>query len=111
MPATLNYISVIECNFNNVVMGEGVSCLDQPTRESYAYLVGGRWWTTRTDSVYKNFNYSSLASVTLNRKNTLTVLSGTWELVTEKSVKDLAILDNTAPSSTLVLDGDAKIKQ
>lgn len=109
MPSTANYISVIECNFNNVVMGDGVSCIGQPTREDYPYLVGGRWWTARTDGVYKNFNYSSLAAVTKEQDNVLSVYSGTWSLVTEKSTKETSALEQSAPASTLVLGGEARI--
>ncbi len=110
VPSTVNYISVIECNFNNVVMGEGVSCIDQPTRTDFPYLVGGRWWTAKTDGVYKNFNYTSEQDLREDVENTITVLSGTWSLVSEKSVKDLSELPLSAPSSSLDIEDGAQMR-
>ena len=109
-PGTLSNISVIECNFNNVVMGEGVSCIAQPTRKTFPVLVGGYWWSTNTSGVYTNFNYANNAAVTKDVDNTITVLSGTWSIATEKSVKSTAQIGTSAPSSTLVIGGDAKIR-
>ncbi len=109
-PATLSNISVIECNFNNVVMGEGVSCISQPTRKTFPVLVGGKWWSTNTSGIYTNFNYSSTADVTTDKEYTLTVLSGTWSIATEKSVKSTSQLSTSAPNATLTLGGDAKIR-
>lgn len=109
-PGTLSNISVIECNFNNVVMGEGVSCIAQPTRMTFPVLVGGHWWSTNTNGVYANFNYSKNADVTKDVANTITVLSGTWSIATQYSVKSTTTLTTTAPSSTFVFDGDAVIR-
>ena len=109
-PGTLSNISVIECNFNNVVMGEGVSCIAQPTRKTFPVLVGGHWWSTNTSGVYTNFNYANNAAVTKDVANTITVLSGTWSIATEKSVKNTAQISTSAPSSTIVLGGDVKIR-
>ena len=110
-PFTINNIAVIECNFNNVVMGEGVSCISQPTRKTFPVLVGGNWWYTgSTSGVYANFNYANNAAVTKDVENTITVLSGTWSIATEKSVKNTSQISTSAPSSTLVLGGDAKVR-
>ncbi len=109
-PGTLSNISVIECNFNNVVMGEGVSCIAQPTRVTFPVLVGGHWWSTNTSGVYTNFNYANNAAVTKDVANTITVKSGTWSIATKYSVKSTSTLTTTAPSSTFVLEGDAKIR-
>ena len=109
-PSTLSNVSVIECNFNNVVMGEGVSCIAQPTRATFPVLVGGHWWSTSTTGVYTNFSYSKNADVTKDVDNTITVKSGTWSIATKYSVKNTSTLTSTAPSSTIVLEGDAKIR-
>lgn len=109
-PATLTNISVIECNFNNVVMGDGVSCIAQPTRKTFPVLVGGNWWSSSTSGVYANFNYSKNADVTSDKEYTLTVLSGTWSIATQYSVKSTSTLTSTAPNATFVLAGDAKIR-
>ena len=111
-PQTANNISVIECNQNNVVMGEGVSCIAQPTRVTFPVLVGGNWWYSGSDSssVYTNFKYSAKANVTSDKEYTITVLSGTWSVVSEKSVKNSAALADTAPNATLAIDGDAKLR-
>lgn len=110
MPSTVNYISVIECNFNNVVMGDGVSCINQPMRVDYPYLVGGVWRTAKTGGVYENYRYVTEDAMTCDENNSIAVYSGTWSLVTQKSVRDTTVLEDSAPASTLVLDGDAKIK-
>ena len=109
-PGTLSNISVIECNFNNVVMGEGVSCIAQPTRKTFPVLVGGHWWSTSTGGVYANFNYSKNADVTSDKEYTLTVLSGTWSIATKYSVKNTSTLTSTAPNAIIELEGDAKIR-
>ena len=109
-PGTLSNISAIACNFNNVVMGEGVSCIAQPTRKTFPVLVGGNWWSSSTSGVYANFNYSSNAEVTKDVDNTITVKSGTWSIATKYSVKSISTLTSTAPSSVFVLEGDAKIR-
>lgn len=109
-PATLSNISVIECNFNNVVMGDGVSCISQPTRKTFPYLVGGNWWSNNTTGVYSNFNYSENADVTSDKEFSLTVYSGTWSMATENSVRSTLAINATAQNGTLVLAGDAKIR-
>ncbi|MBQ8837274.1 MAG: family 43 glycosylhydrolase [Clostridia bacterium] len=112
MPQTANNISVIECNQNNVTMGEGVSCIAQSVRVTFPVLVGGNWWYTGTDSstVYDNFKYANKTKVTTDKEYTLTVYSGTWSIATEKSVKDEAEVATSAPNATLVIDGDAKLR-
>jgi|GEM_PF-341560 len=109
-PATLSDIAVIECNFNNVVMGDGVSCISQPTRKTFPYLVGGKWWSNNTSGVYSNFNYSKNADVTSDKEFSLTVYSGTWSMATENSVRSTLAINATAQNGTLVLAGDAKIR-
>ena len=109
-PSTLSNIAVIECNFNNVVMGDGVSCISQPTRKTFPYLIGGNWWSTNTSGVYANFNYSKNADVTSDKEFAITVLSGTWSMATEKSVKSTSAISTSAPNGTLTLSGDVKIR-
>ncbi|MBQ4557630.1 MAG: family 43 glycosylhydrolase [Clostridia bacterium] len=109
-PATLTNVSLIECNFNNVVMGEGVSCISQPTRKTFPYLVGGKWWSGNTTGVYTNFTHTSNADITTDKAYTLTVLSGTWSVVTPLSLKSNKVVASSAPNATLVFDGDAKMR-
>ncbi len=113
-PATQSYISVIECNYNNVVMGEGVSCISQP-KSTYAkyfpVLVGGKWWSSeKTTGVYANFKHTSNADVTSDKEYAITVYSGTWSIATEKSVKAFAEVADSASNATLTLTGDAKVR-
>ena len=91
-------------------MGDGVSCISQPTRKTFPVLVGGHWWSTSNSGVYANFNYSSNADVTSDKEYTLTVLSGTWSIATEKSVKSTSAIATSAPNATRVWDGDAKMR-
>ncbi|MBQ5390569.1 MAG: hypothetical protein IIU58_06660, partial [Clostridia bacterium] len=110
-PETVNEISVIECNFHNVVMGEGVSCLNRPLTRDYPYLVGGKWKYTRTsaDALYKN--YFSAPDANLNSKANygLTVLGGTWELVFAGSVTQYAPVTGSAPNAGLAVGSGARV--
>ena len=108
-PETANHISVIECNFNNVVMGEGVSCIAQPTRKTFPYLTGGKWTTYNSGGVYENYKFTDYLSMASANQFTLTVLSGTWTLVNERSFLDDKMVDKTAPYGKLVLGDGAKI--
>ncbi len=108
-PETANNIALIECNFNNVVMGEGVSCIAQPTRATFPVLVGGKWLTGNSGGAYENFKPTS-AQLVSDKEFTLTVLSGTWSIATEKSLRSLSQVANSTPNATIVLDGDAKVR-
>lgn len=108
-PETANHISVIECNFNNVVMGEGVSCIAQPIRRTFPYLTGGKWSTKKTGGVYENYKFTNNSAMTLEDEFTLTVLSGTWTCISEKSLLDNVIVEETAPNGTVVFGDDVKI--
>ncbi len=103
-PETLNEIAVIECNFNNVVFGEGVGCVNRPYGDySFPYLAGGRWQYggSSGDATYKNnFKYSESDLVT-SKEYTLTVLGGKWELVTEGTINYKSVLENSAPNAIL----------
>lgn len=97
-PATLNNISVIECNFNNVVFGDGISTLFTPRRRQFPYIVGGKWWYTGGDSAdaYNNFRYESVTDVTSDKEFTVEVYSGTWEGIVGGSMKNSTELADTA---------------
>lgn len=85
-PETVNDISVIECNFNEVVMGEGVSCLNRPLTRDYPYLVGGRWQYsgTNVNSVYEKFMYDEKE---LYGEGSITLYGGRFEKVVKGSMK------------------------
>ncbi len=108
-PETANHISVIECNFNNVVMGEGVSCIAQPTRRTFPYLTGGKWTTQNSGGVYDNYRFTNYTDMASAKAFTLTVLSGTWTVVNERSMLDHMVVDKTAPYGTLIIGEGAKI--
>lgn len=111
-PNTANNISVIECNYNNVTMGDGVSCLAQPTRETFPVLVGGVWRYTGSDSssVYNNFKYASDTATNSNADYTLCVYSGTWSIASETSVRDTTVLTSSTPNASLLFTGDAILR-
>ncbi len=105
-PETLNGISVIECNFNDVVIGEGVSCLNRPRGErDYPYIVGGKWKYIGTDkaSVYDNFRPLS-QYMNSTKQYTLRVLGGTWQRVYIESVNNTDAVGGSTPNATLVTD-------
>ncbi|MBQ2733282.1 MAG: glycoside hydrolase family 43 protein [Clostridia bacterium] len=111
-PETANGMSVIECNFNDVVMGMGVSCLNRPFGENdYPYLVGGKWKYTGDDTakVYDSFKPSDDAMVT-DKDYSLTVLGGTWQAVIKGSAKQTEELADSAVNANLRLSKDAEIK-
>ena len=103
-PVDKNDISVIECGYNNVIIGEGVSCINSPFGErKFPYLVGGKWkyvGTRVNSSPYKQFNYldSALSST---KEYTLCVLGGRWEMVESGSVKYKTPVSGSAPNSSL----------
>ena len=111
-PETANGISVIEGNFNDVVIGMGVSCLNRPFGENdYPYLVGGKWRYTGDDpaKVYDSFKSGDEAMIS-DKEYTLTVLSGTWQAVIKGSARQTEEIDGSAVNGTLLFGKDAKIK-
>lgn len=111
-PETANGISVIECNFNTVVMGMGVSCLNRPFGENdYPCLVGGKWKYTGDDTakVYDSFKASDGEMIS-DKEYTLTVLGGTWQMIAKGSVVQSEELADSAVNGILRLGEDAEIK-
>lgn len=108
-PETANHISVIECNFNNVVMGEGVSCIAQPTRRTFPYLTGGTWKTQNSGGVYDNYAFTDFTNMASGKAFSLCVLGGTWTLINERSLLDATLVDKTAPNGTLTVGENVKI--
>ncbi len=112
-PETVNEVSVIECNYNTVVMGEGVSCHNRPLTGDFPYLVGGKWKYTgvSSDAIYKNYFNASEANQSSTKEYDLTVLGGTWEQVTEGSMVKYDALANSAPNAKLTVGENAKVMQ
>ena len=111
-PETANGISVIECNFNTVVMGMGVSCLNRPFGENdYPCLVGGKWKYTGDDTakVYDSFKASDGEMIS-DKEYTLTVLGGTWQMIAKGSAVQSEELADSAVNGILRLGEDAEIK-
>ncbi|MBQ4599638.1 MAG: family 43 glycosylhydrolase [Clostridia bacterium] len=110
-PTTVGEISVIECNFNDVVMGEGVSCFNRPHGDySYPYLVGGKWRYGGSDTqnvIYKDNFMAGMAELRSDQAYTITVLGGTWETVEKGSLVYKTPLANSAPNSILTYTNDA----
>ena len=110
-PTTVGEISVIECNFNNVVMGEGVSCFNRPHGDySYPYLVGGKWRYGGSDtnnSIYKDNFMASIAELRSDKAYTVTVLGGTWEVLESGSLLHKTPLANSAPNGKIAKDNTA----
>jgi len=104
MPTVTDEIPVIECNFNNVVFGEGISCHNSPERLEYPYIVGGRWnySGTLTTDLYNKFKYTE-DKLSSTKAYTVTVLGGTWSLV-EKGSLDYKTPVGTAEKGVLVTD-------
>ncbi len=110
-PVTVGEISVIECNFNNVVMGEGVSCFNRPHGDySFPYLVGGKWRYGGSDmqnEIYKNNFSHSIKDLYSDKAYTITVLGGTWETIEEGSLLYKTPLANSAPNGKLSRTSDS----
>ena len=109
-PSTLNDISVIECNFNNVVFGEGVSCINRPYGDlSYPYIVGGRWQyngsETNNSTYNENFKYD-LRELYSDKEYVLAVLGGTYEKVTAGSLNYRDVLGSSAPNAKVINSGE-----
>ena len=112
-PNTANNISVIEGNHCNVTMGDGVSCLAQPTRPTFPVLVGGVWRYTGNDSspAYNAFKYSGDTPTASEKPYTLRVYSGTWSIATAGNVRDTTELKaGYTPNAVLMLSGDALVR-
>ena len=113
-PRTTGGISVIECGQNNVVFGEGVSCAARPNSEQFPVLVGGYWQytTASSSSPYKYYTTTARpdSMLTTDKAYSLTVLGGTWSIVTAGSVRNTVQIADTAPNATLTLGADAKIR-
>ncbi len=113
-PQTADNISLIECNFHNVTIGEGVSCRAQPTRPDFPYLVGGKWWSQKlsVNTAYINAfqKYETDSALASNASYTLNVLSGTWNLIAGGSMREYTALDTSAPNGKLEIGGDAVLR-
>lgn len=111
-PATLAGISVIECNFNNVVFGDGISTLFTPKLRQFPYIVGGNWWYTgiNTSEVYENFKYESESEVTSDAGFSVKVYSGTWEKIIGGSMKGYDEVENSAVNGTLSIGSDVTLR-
>ncbi|MBR5538402.1 MAG: family 43 glycosylhydrolase [Clostridia bacterium] len=110
-PKSVNEVSAIVCNFNDVVMGEGVSCINRPRADrDYPLLIGGKWYYTgeQTDPVYGNNFKPSEDKMTNTKAFTFAVLGGTWQVCTAGSVKGMDVVDGTAPGATVVIGNLAK---
>lgn len=112
-PNTANNVSVIEGNFCNVTMGDGVSCIAQPTLPTFPVLVGGVWRYSGNDSsaTYDNFRYATDAATASEKPYTLRVYSGTWSIASAGNVRDTTMLKaDYTPKAVLVLTGDAIVR-
>lgn len=112
-PVTLNEISLIECNFNNVVFGDGVNCINRPYGDySFPYIVGGRWQYSgaNSGSVYdKHFKHSDSRLIS-DKEYTISVFGGKWGGITHGSQNYLTPIDNSAPRGKLISTLQAEIK-
>ncbi len=110
-PVTLNEVSVIECNFHNVVMGEGVSCLNRRLHPDYPYLIGGKWKYAGAsgDAVYKNnFNAAESALVSTASYG-ISVYGGTWQSVSAGSMRTYAPIEGSAENAQLTVGEGARV--
>ncbi len=112
MPATVNNISVIECGAHNVTMGDGVSCIAQPTRGEFPCIVGGKWRCTDAapEEAYGNFRYENDEALQSNNAYTVRLFGGTWSIATAGSVRDTTPLANTAPNAACILENNAALR-
>ncbi len=105
-PESREEIAVIECNFNEVVVGEGVSCLNRPYGErEFPYLVGGRWnyGGSSKDEVFNGFVYDA-DKLSSTKSYTLTVLGGKWGGVTVGTLDYKTPLDGSAVGGKLITE-------
>lgn len=110
-PTTVGEISVIECNFNDVVMGEGVGCFNRPHGDyAYPYLVGGKWRYGGSDTknpIYKDNFTATIAELRSDKAYTVTVLGGTWETIEKGSLLYKTPLANSAPNGAIARTSDS----
>ncbi|MBR5539340.1 MAG: family 43 glycosylhydrolase, partial [Clostridia bacterium] len=96
-------MAVIECNFNNVVFGEGVSCLNSSIGEhAFPSIVGGRW--QNTEGEYSGFKYEE-NMLSSTKSYTVAVLGGKWDHV-EKGSLNVTTPIGTADGARLVRNGE-----
>ena len=104
--------SIIECNFNTVTFGEGVSCISRPANSKFMYIVGGNWWYTGgyTLEVYDAFRYNDAKEVTSKNKYAITVYNGSFEGIFAGSMKSsgaaVVEVEGSAPNATLTVADD-----
>ena len=106
--------SVIECGQNNVVIGAGVSCISRPNSAQFPVLVGGYWQYSGTS---KSAPYSFYTAdkrpdslLSTDKAYSLTVLGGTWEVVTAGSMQDTAPLADSAKQASLRIADGATVR-
>ena len=107
--------SIIECGQNNVVIGEGVSCVSRPNSEQFPVLVGGYWRYSGTSKTAPYSYYTTDkrpdSMLTTDKAYTLTVKGGTWETITAGSMKDtVACAADTAKNAALRVESCATIR-
>ncbi len=110
-PQSVNEVSAIVGSFNDMVMGEGVSCLNRPRADrDYPLLIGGKWNYTgdQTDAVYNLRFKISESNMTNTKKFTFAVLGGTWQVCTAGSVNGMEAVAGTAPNANVVIGNLAK---
>ncbi|MBR5538587.1 MAG: glycoside hydrolase family 43 protein [Clostridia bacterium] len=111
VPETRDGMSVIECNFNNVTFGDGVSTLFSPKRREFPFIIGGRWQYTGANpaEVYNNFRYEE-SELSTDKEYSLKVYSGTWEGVAAGTMKGRVAVADSAPNAIFAMPGDAIIR-
>ena len=107
--------SIIECGQNNVVIGEGVSCVSRPNSGQFPVLVGGYWQYSGTSksAPYSFYTADKRPDTMLqtDKAYTLTVKGGTWETITAGSMKDtVACAADTAKNAALRVESGATIR-
>lgn len=106
--------SIIECGQNNVVIGEGVSCVARPNSEQFPVLVGGYWQYSGTSKTapysYYTTNKRPDSMLTTDKAYSLTVLGGTWEHIYPGSMQGTTYLEKSAPNAKLTQRSGATVR-
>ena len=111
-PVSVYEIAVIEGNFHNIVMGEGVSCLSRRLDGDFPCLVGGRWKYegTSDEALYRTYFRAAEENLVSDKAYSVHIYGGTWEVAAACSVRMISPLPMTTKNATLTVEDNVTIK-
>ncbi|MBQ6614466.1 MAG: glycoside hydrolase family 43 protein [Clostridia bacterium] len=115
-PATANNNSLIVCNYNDVVFGDGFSSLNRTANGKFVYICPGAARYTgkeTTNAAYIPFLYDTDDVLSNDKEFTVKVYNGTFEGIFNDSVRfasDTAIRELGTVNATVLVDNDVLIR-